>query len=286
MPRVAVHLLIMAWVCAPRPALANVTDWQLSEIVIAYNGEAAARFIELEHLGAGCLYPSSRIEVYGGDGSYVGAAALVSQTTCHGAATYLLLATPQAAAALMVTADLGVVPALPNPGQACFSSSGTRYDCVRWGAVTNPITDFFGPDDLSLAPAPSGPLSLARRASDHRIATDWQLAAPSPRGPNDGTPWSPPDAGVMDVADAGGPVDAGAPGDARTTADAAPPAPDAGSRPDAGGRFLDLKTGGGGCTAAPGPRSGDGGLAAAIAGLAIALCTVLRRRERTAAPRS
>ena len=86
----------------------------------------------------------------------------------------------------------------------------------------------------------------------------WGEATPTPRQPNDGTSWEPPDAGVSP--DAAPPIDAGPPVDAGRRTDAAPrPSLDAGNS-----RYLDLDTvGGASCGCQSGQASGAGGLALA-----------------------
>jgi hypothetical protein len=126
--------------------------------------------------------------------------------------------------------------------------------------VSVAVTDQTGAGDGSAAPALAGGAALERRADTDVVAADFGLDAPTPRGPNDGTPWMPPDAGPL--------PDAGPEPDAAPVPDAAPPV-DAGIFPDAPpGLFPDARTeppawldaepgGGGGC--AVGARSGRSG---------------------------
>jgi hypothetical protein len=263
---------------AAGPVSADTTDWQVNEVLRAgEGGDAAVRYVELYNGPGGCLFGASRIEVFDGGGRFLGAAAPFAATTCFGADTYFLFATAAAASAFGVEADHGVVPPLPADGQLCFASSTIRYDCVRWGVVSAPIADFFGPDDASAAVSPPAGIALARVATTHVVSVDWGLAEGTPRGPNDGTPWFPPDAGI----DGGGAIDAGAEADGgegevdAAAADAAEPD----ARPDArNDSFLDLEAAGG---ASCGCRSGGGGGGGgSVVVVVAAIAWVGRRRVR------
>jgi hypothetical protein len=239
-----------AILAAAGPARAGVSGWQLSEVLPAGpGGDPQVRYVELSAPSGGCWFSTTRLDAYDAAGAALGSVAPLSQTTCFGADTYLVLGTAEAGQAYGFTPDHLQVPPLPAAaGQLCFASSATRYDCVRWGAVTAPVHGILGAGDDSSAPAPPAGMALARVATTYVVADDWALATPTPRGPNDGTPWDPPDAGV----DAGPPADAGPPPDA--VIDARPD--DGGRPPDAADhRFLDLDPGGGACgcrTARPG----------------------------------
>lgn len=262
---------LAAWVAvlaAARPAAADVEDWEVNEIVVSAGGNPSAQYMELATPVGGCLFPSSRVEVFDAGGASLGAVGLAASTTCYGAPTYFLVASAGAAAHFGVEADVALnVPLPQSAGQVCFASSATRYDCVRWGPIETAIPDLFGPADQTSAPAPPDGIALARVMTTHVVADDWELAEPTPRAPNDGTPWSPPDAGSV--------PDASPPGDASPPQDAGP-LPDArrspGASPDArDDRFLDLEAVGGACSSA----GGDGGLL-----VALALAPLFGRRRR------
>lgn len=273
--------LAAAVICAPAAARAGGASWRLSEVLPRGDGgDPAIRFVELYATADGCWFPTTQVAVYDGAGAVLDTAAPFAETTCFDADAYLLLATAEAGAAFGVTPDRAVVPAMPaSARQVCLRSTTTIYDCVRWGAVSAPVHDLFGPDDDTAAAAPPPGVSAARVVETHVVAVDWELQAPTPRALNDGEPHVPPDGGVPDAGapDDGGVVDAG-------------PAPDGwpdAARPDAGDdRYLDLDAGGGaGC----GCRAGGGaaGAAAGWALLAAAAVTACRRRRacrRTAAP--
>lgn len=253
------------------PARADLADVRLSEVVTASStGDPAVRYLELEVTAAACVFPTTRLVSYDAAGVVQGDAAPFASATCLAAGSYLLLATPAAQAAFAVGADGSLVPPLDlDAGQVCLVSSATRYDCVRWGAITTAVRDLFGPDDVTTAVPPPGGLALARTAAFDVVALDWRVQTPTPRGPNDGTPWDPADAGVdAPRPDAG--VDATPPIDA--------PRPDAAtdaSDPDASQRFLDLDpAGGAACGCASGPTPGGALVLLAVAGL-------LARRRRT-----
>ncbi|MCE9578024.1 MAG: hypothetical protein K8W52_33135 [Deltaproteobacteria bacterium] len=259
-----------------RPARAGVASWRLSEVLPAgANADPAIRFIELHTAASACWFATTRLAVYDGAGQSIGTVAPFVSTTCFPADTYLLLATPEAQAAYSVTADDAVVPSLPRTaGQLCLVSSSTPYDCVRWGAISVPVHDLLGPDDDTAVVAPPGGTSLIRVAEVHVVTTDWAFAAPTPRAPNDGTPWIPPDAGAPDAPlPDGAPGDAGLDGRLGDTIDARPPS-DARRLPDAtNNRYLDLDPGGGACACrTASPSSG--------APILVALVALARRRRR------
>lgn len=254
------------------PALAGPSNFRLSELATASStGDPAARYIELEAVAAACVFPSTEVVAFNAAGVEMGRTSPFTEARCFPAGHYLLLATPQAQAAFMTAADAALVPALPGAsGQLCLVSSTTRYDCVRWGSITTPVHDLFAPDDDTAALAAPGGLALSRIADTDVIAVDWEVATPTPRGPNDGTPWDPGDAGI----DGPPPIDAAV--DARVP------------RPDGGGgsqdaavldappqTFLDLDPGGG---AACGCRTGAS--PGATLPLALGALALLRRRRR------
>ena len=131
------------------PAAAGVEDWEVNELLVLEAGDPAIQYIELRNEVGGCLFPSSRVEVLDSSGSLVDAFG-----TTH--------------------------------GQVCFSSSATRYDCVRYGTLATPVPDFFGVGDTSATLAPPDGISLARIDRTHVVIDDWQLATPTPGDFNDG----------------------------------------------------------------------------------------------------
>lgn len=237
---------ILAGLCAAAPAAAAaVGDWRLNEVVTAGpSGDGAIRFVELYTPVDACWFPSTRLDVYDADGHVTGQVAPYPVSTCFGAGSYVVLGTAQAGAAFGFTPDVTMLPALPAAaGQLCFASSTTTYDCVRWGAITTPVHDFLGASDDSSASAPPGGIALARTQVTHVVADDWALQTPTPRAPNDGSPWIPPDAAPP--ADAAPPLADAGPPDAVVDAR---PRPDARDQPDATEqRYLDLDPGGGAC---------------------------------------
>ncbi len=237
---------------APELAKAGVEDWELSEVHLQSQSDSGLRFVELVNLEGGCLFPTSTLNLYAADGALIDVVSLSSVTTCFGAPTYLLLASPEASEFFDVDSDIAILSELPSSGQLCFASSSTLYDCVRWGSVSSAVVDLFGNSDMSIAPSVPDGFSLARVQSTHVVVDDWALLDPTPRAPNDGSPWSPPDAGPLP--DAGVIVDAGPLPDAGRRSDAGPP-PDA--KADARNtRYLDLDAVGG---ADCGCQSGSGG---------------------------
>lgn len=262
---------------AAAPAAADLVDVRLTEVATASAvGDPAARYVELEATAAACVFPSTRVVSYDAAGAVLGDVAPFASATCVAAGTFLLLATPAARAAFGIAeVDGGLVPPIDlDAGQLCLVSSATRYDCVRWGAIATPVRDLFGPDDATAAIPPPAGLALARIANTDVVAVDWRVETPSPRRPNDGTPWDPADAGTdaprPDAGtDAAPPIDAARPDAAADAAVA-----------DASQAFLDLDPGGGaacGCASGPTP----GGAAALLAVVAL----LARRRRATAGRR-
>jgi len=140
---------------------------------------------------------------------------------------------------------------------------------VRWGAIATPVHDLFGDTDDTSAPAPPGGIALARVQEVHVVEVDWRTETPTPRGPNDGTPWDPADAG-LDAAPTDAAIDAPLIDAARS--DAARDARDL----DASQLFLELDpAGGAGCGC-----SGGGPVAPGSAGLGLAVLALVRRRRR------
>jgi MYXO-CTERM domain-containing protein len=266
-------ILAVSWLLcllAPATAFADVQDWEVNEIVTSGGGDVQARYVELRNLVGGCMFPTSRIEVYDANGAGIGSAAPFAVTTCFGPDTYFLFATSAAQAQFATDADFAVVPSLPvGSGQVCFVSSLTRYDCVRWGSIVTPVEDFFGAGDFTTATPPPDDFALSRISATHVISIDWDVLEPTPRGPNDGTPWTPPDAGPSPDAgpDAGPTLDAGPRPDARLLIDSAP-LPDSTNT-----RFLDLDAGGG-ATCSTGSEPGGAAL------VLLALLALARRRTQ------
>ncbi|MBK9033289.1 MAG: hypothetical protein IPL61_18790 [Myxococcales bacterium] len=261
---------VIALAAAAAPAAADLADVRLSEVATAAgSGDPAARYVELEATAAACVFPSTRVVSYDAAGAVLGDVAPFASATCLAAGSYLLLATPAAQAEFATGADGSLVPPLDlDAGQVCLVSSATRYDCVRWGAVAAPVRDLFGPDDASAAVPPPAGLALARIAATDVVAVDWRVESPTPRRPNDGSPWDPADAGVD-----GPRLDAGV--DALVVDAQRLDAPADAAALDGNQRFLDLDPGGGaacGCTTGATP---DG---AAV--LAVAAAMLARRRRR------
>ncbi len=248
-------------------ARAGVQDWELSEV---YRGtDPQLRYVELANQVGGCLFPSSTIDLFDGQGQLIDTMTLTISTACHGAPTYIVLASAEAASSFGFPRDGVLSSELPSSGQLCFRSSATYYDCVRWGAISNPIVDLFGPGDSSAATSPAPGRALARTQSTHVVVDDWTEADPTPRQPNDNSTWEPPDAAP--IPDAAPTFDAAPPADAGRRTDAAP----AQAAADAGNsRYLDLDTVGGGSCACQ--STGAGGLSAAFL---LILALAIRRRR-------
>jgi hypothetical protein len=264
----------LAAATGPVPAFAGVEAWRVNEVV-SEPGQPTLRYVELYAPPSGapdnCFFSTTRLEVLDAAGVVVGTVTPFPATTCYGGDTYFLFATSEAAAAFGVDADasLSVVPA-PVAGQVCLRSGAIRYDCARWGAVSVAVVDQENPADMSSAPSIPAGLALTRIADTSVVSADFDIGARTPRGPNDGTPWFPPDAGPP-------PPDAAPAPDAPPPADAAPPPAfdatpidftDARESPPV---FLDAEPGGGGCSV--GHRAGGG---TAMLVLLALVCLMLR----------
>ncbi len=262
-------------VLVSRVAHADVQDWQVNEVLTSAGGDTGVRYVELRNDVGGCLFASSRIEVFDADGGLIANAAPFASTTCFGPNTYFLFATSGAETAFATTSDHGIVPTLPvSAGQVCFTSSASRYDCVRYGTINTVVADFFGPADTTSAAAPNDGNALIRIQTSHVVVDDWDVNLPTPRGPNDGTPWTPPDAGPMPdaapIADAAPPVDGPVLVDAFAFRDAPIPA-------DADGqRFLDADPVGGADCGCRNSRPAGGEIALTL----LVLAMLVRRRTR------
>ncbi|MBL4635282.1 MAG: hypothetical protein JKY56_15570 [Kofleriaceae bacterium] len=252
--RYALALLAALLVGMPS-ASAGVEHWQLSEVFQdSSQGNANRRFVELSNTEGGCLFPTSTLDFYDAEGQLLSIQSLAQGTSCFGAPTYFLLATPEITSEFGVPRDRALLASLPAAGQICFSSSQTNYDCVRWGTISNVIVDLFGQGDQTTISVGSN-LSISRIATTHLVDTDWQARSPSPRQPNDGSVWIPPDAGPQP--DAGAIVDAGEVSDARMRIDSGAGA-DAQGIVDTNDRYLDLDpTGGASCSCQSGPGGGS-----------------------------
>jgi MYXO-CTERM domain-containing protein len=280
----SVLAIFLAW---PTAALAAIADFRVSEVFPGTAGNPAVRFIELsvpEGTAGNCLFPTTRIEIFDSKGELLGALAPFAATVCYAAGSFFLLATPEAAAFFGVERDSRLDVPLPREGgQVCFASSQTRYDCARWGPVAEEDALRFlrNTDDATASPPIPEDIALARTGDTGVAAADFQLQSPTPRQPNDGTVWIPPDAGELPDGGGDGDADGGDDVDAAPPADA--PLPDAPDfrRPDArpivrvdasffDPAFLDADPGGG---AACGCRAGRGAppLWILLAGLALLL---------------
>jgi len=187
-------------------AHAALADFRVSEVFAGTAAAPTAQFIEL-HVPAGtagnCLFPTTRVEIFDGAGTLIGAVAPFSGTECFAAGTFFLLANPEAAALFGVDRDARLDVSIPrNAGQVCLASSQTRYDCARWGAVTDAVRYLRNTDDASATPPIPAGVALARVGDSGIVSSDFVLQSPTPRQPNDGTVWIPPDGGSEPEPDA------------------------------------------------------------------------------------
>ena len=266
-------------------AHAALADFRVSEVFAGSAAAPNAQFVELQvgpNTVANCLFPTTRIEIFDGAGTLIGAVAPFSGTECFAAGTFFLFANPEAAALFGVERDARLDVAIPrNAGQVCLASSQTRYDCARWGTITNAVRYLRNTDDDSGSPPIPPGVALARAGDTGIAGSDFVLQSPTPRQPNDGTVWIPPDGGGLpDEPDAAVPIpDARLP-DARDdfTRPDAPPVP----RPDAllgNPDFLSADPGGGAALSC----STGGGLSSWL--LVLALIAVIRALDTRRPPR-
>lgn len=243
----AVLALFSAW---PATSWAALADFRVNEVFPGLEGDSTIQFIELHvppNTAGNCLFPTTRVEVFDSRGQLLGAVAPFSGTVCYEANTFFLLATPEAVAHFGVERDARLDVNIPREGgQVCLASSQTRYDCARWGAISEEDARRYlrNTDDATTAPAIPAGLALARAADDGVVATDFVFKAPTPRQPNDGTVILPPDAGPETPVDAPPVPDAAVP-DARDLRRPDAPLP---VRPDANffdPAFLSADPGGG-----------------------------------------
>ncbi len=200
----------------------GVEDWRINEVVVSVGGDPNIRFVELyvppTPAADNCFFSTTQLELLNAAGEQVGSVVpYPSEIRCFPGNTYFIFATAEASEHFGRSRDKPLTFEIP-PGaaQICLKSSAIRYDCVRWGSISNKIHDLNGPSDNSSAMPPPDGSALARRFDTNVISFDFRLQAPTMRQPNDGTTWIPPDAGP--------PIDADVRPDADTTD--APPRPD------------------------------------------------------------
>src|SRR5262245_29023235 len=115
----------------------GIEDWRINEVSGSAGGDTSIRFVELyappSATADNCLFPSSRIELLDGAGNQIGEVYPVTSTICLPGDFYYMFGTLQASAFYGFDFDRTLNLAIPDSGQLCFKSSGTRYDCVRWG---------------------------------------------------------------------------------------------------------------------------------------------------------
>jgi hypothetical protein len=254
-------------------ARAGVEAWRVNEV------GAEPRFVELyappSASADNCFFPTTSLEIFDGAGVVQHTLRPFHGTTCYQGDFYFVFAPTGGDSPLPYPLD-------PAGGQVCFGSSGIRYDCVRWGAISVAISDQDAPGDASAAPALVAGTALARVGDTGVVGDDFVLQEPTPRGPNDGGVWTPPDAGPP-------PPDAAPVPDATPVPDAGPDArvlpivPDARAEPPV---FLNAEPGGGGCgcaVAGRGSRANGAAAAwllAALGGLGLAYQRRHQRRRR------
>ncbi len=265
-------LLLAVWLSS-LSAFAGVETWRINEIVAGVEGNPNIRYIELYAPPStdadNCLFPTTHIIVYDAAGTLVGSSSPVTTATCYAGGTYLILASTDAAFYFGIARDANLTATIPaEVGQVCFQSSATPYSCVRWGSVTMPKTDLTHPSDSTSAMGIAGDMALSRKSNTGVVASDFILSTPTPRGPNDGTAWLPPDAGPP--ADADLTPDAGIP-DAKVYVDS-PPRPSFDSRVDPA--WLTASPGGGAMQCRVGGRGSAGALL-----LTLLLLAFVRRRR-------
>ncbi len=256
----------------------GIEDWRINEVSRSAGGDPTIRFVEMyapaSPTADNCLFASSRIELLDGAGTLIGEVYPVTSTICLPGDFYYMFATDAAAAFYGFDFDRTLNLAIPESGQLCFKSSGTRYDCARWGTVTSPVTDLADPGDVTTAATLTDGKALARRSDTGVVAADFVIQDPTPRQPNSGGVWNPPDAGLPPDADVTPDAD---PTDAHFFADAQPvPRYDAREEPG----WFAADPGGGAsisCQAAAG--AAGGGLAAIIGVLGLVVAWRLRGRR-------
>lgn len=236
---------LVAW---PLGAHASIADWRVNEVLAAAGGDTRIGYVELyapPGTTGNCLFPTTRVEVFGASGLLLGTDAPFETTQCYDGPRFFTLASPQAAAYFGIVPDATLTVAIPaGAGQVCFASSQTRYDCARWGAVTTAERYLRNVDDATAKSSIPDGQALARVADTGVVADDFVIQSPTPGAANDGTVFGPDGGMPPDAAPA--PPDAATP-DARTVFDR-PDAPvvifpDANPDP----RFLSADPGGGAC---------------------------------------
>jgi len=247
-------LLVLAM---PLAARASIADWRVNEVLAAAGGDTRIGYVELyapPGTTGDCLFPTTRVEVFDASGLLLGTDAPFETTQCYDGPRFFTLASPEAAAYFGIVPDATLTVAIPaGAGQVCFSSSQTRYDCVRWGDVTAAERFLRNVDDATAGPPIPDGQALARIRDTGVVADDFAIEPPTLGRANDAAPF--PDGGVFPDA-APPPPDAAVP-DARVFAHPDAPVvivPDAAvSDP----RFLSADPGGGACACRTAPGAPD-----------------------------
>jgi MYXO-CTERM domain-containing protein len=255
---------------------AGVAVFRLSEVVTASpTDDPAARYVELEVFGDGCLFPSTVLRAFDGGGAAVGEVAPFASTTCVTAGTYRC--------------------SRPRRRRRVHDRCRRRQRAAAGGGragvpdqLDHPLRLRAGADltAVTISSAPTTPAPSSRPAASRWPASPTSTSS-RPTGGSRLTPRAqrrhavePGDAGVDAAIDAG---------DGDAGIDGPPPPIDApfmvdAAHIDANDRFLDLDPGGG---AACGCGTSGGGGSALLAALTLAgLLARQRRRWSRTWPRS
>src|SRR5262249_39661126 len=77
------------------PARASIADWRVNEVLASADGDGGTRYIELfvpVGTAGNCLFPTTRIAIYDGEGQLLGTVAPFADTVCYAGGSFFLLA--------------------------------------------------------------------------------------------------------------------------------------------------------------------------------------------------
>ena len=180
MTRLRAALLAGGYVLMPLPALATFHLVKVVEVFPGTTAAPTAQYVMLQMYFGGQTFVSGHsVKVFDANGAAVGTFTF-SKNLANGAnLATMLVATPDAATAFGVTADLTMDPVIqPGGGAVCWET----FDCVAWGSFSAssplphaPGTPFNAPNGLMLD------MAMHRNLSSGGAVTDFAFAPPAPK---------------------------------------------------------------------------------------------------------
>lgn len=126
----------------PTPAAASFHFIKITEVLAGTAAEPDAHFVELQMYSGGQNQVATHsVVVYDAAGVQQATFTFTGNVANGADQSYLLLATPEAEAALGVEADLEMTPVIASEGGKVCWEPALMIDCVSWGAYTAGGTD-------------------------------------------------------------------------------------------------------------------------------------------------